>query len=97
MRASVAAPNPFRLLPPIPPIPAIPTFFVVVHLSERGGRLLKLLSGLMMLGLGGVLLIAPHALDRPLTALALVLGAVALTLLAGRWIGPERGELTASP
>lgn len=62
------------------------------RLSERGGRLLKLLSGLMMLGLGSVLLIAPHALDRPTTALILVAGAVVLTLLAARWVGPERGD-----
>jgi hypothetical protein len=48
-------------------------------LSEREGRLLKLLSGLMMLGLGAVLLAAPAALARPAMALALLAGALALT------------------
>jgi len=51
-------------------------------LSERGGRLLKLLSGLMMLGLGAVLLAAPDALGRPLTAIALLAGALAITAAA---------------
>ena len=54
-------------------------------LSEREGRLLKLLSGLMMFGLGGLLILAPEQLDNPLTALALPLAAIALTMLAARW------------
>lgn len=49
-------------------------------LTERQGRLLKLLSGIMMLLLGGVLLLAPGLLHSPLTA-ALLLG-VALLLTA---------------
>jgi uncharacterized membrane protein len=53
-------------------------------LSEREGRLLKLLSGLMMLGLGGLLVLAPARLDDPLMALGLMLGAVGLTALAAR-------------
>lgn len=51
-------------------------------LSEREGRLLKLLSGLMMAQLGGVLLLAPGALGNPLLALGLVATAFGLTLLA---------------
>lgn len=47
-------------------------------LGERQGRVLKLLSGLMMLGLGLVMLIAPDLLSNPLVG-ALLLGA-ALTL-----------------
>jgi hypothetical protein len=48
-------------------------------LTERQGRNLKLLSGLMMLGLGALMLLSPARLSDPLTA-ALVLGvALALT------------------
>jgi hypothetical protein len=51
-------------------------------LSEAQGRLLKLLSGLMMLGLGTVLIAAPDLLDNWLTAVGLLVGAVLVTLLA---------------
>ena len=54
-------------------------------LSEREGRLLKLLSGLMMLGLGLLLLTAPERLNDLSVALGLVLGAGVLTWLAARW------------
>lgn len=50
-------------------------------LSEEGGRRLKLLSGIMMLGLGMVLLVAPASLDNVLTAFALLAAAVAVTFL----------------
>ncbi len=53
-------------------------------LSEREGRLLKLLSGLMMLGLGILLLWAPDKLDQPAYALALPALALAVTWLAAR-------------
>lgn len=53
-------------------------------LSEREGRLLKLLSGLMMLGLGMLLLLAPQWLDNLLVTLGLMLGALGLTWLAAR-------------
>lgn len=55
------------------------------RLGEREGRLLKLLSGLMMLGLGLCLLLAPEALGQPWVAFGLLAGAVALTGLAARW------------
>jgi hypothetical protein len=45
-------------------------------LSEAEGRILKLVSGVMMLGLGATLLLAPTALADPLLALGLVLAAV---------------------
>jgi cytochrome c biogenesis protein CcdA/glutaredoxin-related protein len=54
-------------------------------LSEREGRLLKLLSGLMMLGLGVLLLTAPERLDNLGVAFGLLLGAALLTWLAARW------------
>ncbi len=50
-------------------------------LSEDQGRVLKLLSGLMMLGLGLVLVFAPSLLDNWLTAVALLMLAILLTLV----------------
>ncbi|TCJ19766.1 hypothetical protein EZJ19_01145 [Parasulfuritortus cantonensis] len=54
------------------------------RLSEREGRLLKLMSGLMMLGLGVLLLAAPERLNNVAVAFALVAGAAGLTWLAAR-------------
>lgn len=54
------------------------------QLTEREGRLLKLTSGLMMLGLGLVLLLAPERLNSLWTAFALLGVAAGLTLLADR-------------
>jgi hypothetical protein len=48
-------------------------------LGEAEGRLLKLMSGMMMLGLGGLMLVAPTALNNAGVAIALLLGALALT------------------
>ena len=71
------------------PLLAIVVMFVVMlgarKLKEEEGRILKLLSGLMMLALGLVLLLAPETLSRPLTALALILAAVAVTAFIA-WI-----------
>ncbi len=53
-------------------------------LTEREGRLLKLLSGLMMLQLGGLLLIAPERISQVGIAFALMAVAVAITWLAAR-------------
>lgn len=47
-------------------------------LRESEGRLLKLMSGMMMLGLGALMLIAPMALSNAGIAIVLLLGAVAL-------------------
>jgi hypothetical protein len=52
------------------------------QLSERQARLLKLMSGVMMLELGVLLLAAPQWLNHVGVAFALLLGAVALTALA---------------
>lgn len=54
------------------------------RLTEREGRLLKLVSGVMMLGLGGLLFIAPERLSRAGTALALTALALAATWVAAR-------------
>lgn len=68
-------------------INVLPLFIIVVvftatlgsrKLTEFQGRVLKLMSGLMMLGLGCVLLVAPGLLDNWLTAVALLSGAVVL-------------------
>jgi hypothetical protein len=76
------------------PLLAIVVVFVATvgarRLSEAEGRLLKLLSGLMMLGLGLVLLVAPEALSAPLTALALIAAALAATALLG-WLARRAG------
>jgi hypothetical protein len=48
-------------------------------LGEGEGRLLKLMSGMMMLGLGGLMLVAPTALNNAGIAIGLLLGAIALT------------------
>jgi thiol-disulfide isomerase/thioredoxin len=55
-------------------------------LSERGGRLLKLLAGLMMLELGVILVVAPALLNSAGVALLLLCVALLLTLLAARFL-----------
>jgi hypothetical protein len=54
------------------------------RLSEREGRLLKLLSGVMMLQLGALLVLAPALLNRLGVAFALLAVAVGATWLAAR-------------
>ena len=51
-------------------------------LSEQSGRLLKLLSGSMMLGLGIILLLKPEWLSNMLVSVGVISGAVSLTALA---------------
>jgi hypothetical protein len=67
------------------PLLAIVVVFVVTlgtrKLQEEEGRILKLLSGMVMLGLGLVLLCTAETLSQPLTALALILTALAITAL----------------
>jgi len=53
-------------------------------LTEREGRLLKLLSGVMMLELGVMLLLAPERLSQAGIAFALMALAVGITWLAAR-------------
>ncbi len=54
------------------------------RLSEREGRLLKLMSGLMMLQLGGLLMLAPDSLNRLGVAFALLGVALGATWVAAR-------------
>lgn len=51
-------------------------------LSEREGRVLKLLSGVMMLGLGVTMLLLPEALGSPAIGLGLLVLALLVTALA---------------
>ncbi|OQK17330.1 hypothetical protein AU255_05460 [Methyloprofundus sedimenti] len=51
-------------------------------LSEQNGRLLKLLSGSMMLGLGMILLLKPEWLSNMLVSVGVISAAVLLTALA---------------
>ena len=51
------------------------------RLTEREGRVLKLLSGLMMLLLGMVLVFVPELLNQVGTAVLLLSGAILLTLV----------------
>ena len=50
-------------------------------LGESEGRLLKLMSGMMMLGLGGVMLVAPMALNNAGVAIGLLFAAFLVTWL----------------
>jgi hypothetical protein len=63
----------------------IPLFIIVLiftitltsrKLTERNARVLKLVSGTMMLGLGATLLLAPTLLNSMTGSLALVTGAI---------------------
>ncbi|MDP3512619.1 MAG: hypothetical protein Q8S20_07700 [Sulfuritalea sp.] len=56
-------------------------------LSEREGRLLKLMSGVMMLELGALLLLAPERVSQVGIAFGLLAAAVGITYLAARF-GP---------
>jgi hypothetical protein len=53
-------------------------------LTEREGRLLKLMSGAMMLGLGALLLLAPEWISQAGIAFGLMAVAVFITLVAER-------------
>ncbi len=57
-------------------------------LTESEGRILKLVSGFMMLGFGLLLLAAPQLLTNPLASILVLLVAVAVALVAARFAGP---------
>ncbi len=65
-------------------------------LSEREGRLLKLLSGTMMLGLGILLIAAPAALNDLRVALVLLLGSIGLSGLV-HWLRKPRQAEKSRP
>ena len=58
-------------------------------LSEKEGQALKLMSGIMMLGMGVALVVDPTALQNIVIALGLILGAITATViivLARKWL-----------
>jgi hypothetical protein len=59
-------------------------------LTEREGRLLKLMSGIMMLELGALLLLAPDLISQPAIAFGLMGVALGLTWMAARLTRPKR-------
>ncbi|MCG2740809.1 MAG: hypothetical protein L6300_11320, partial [Syntrophaceae bacterium] len=65
------------------PLAVIVVLFTVTlgkkHLTEWQGRKLKLVSGTMMLGLGGVLLVQPEILNSTLISFSLLLGALVIS------------------
>lgn len=71
----------------IVPLSLIVTIFTLTlgskKLSEREGRLLKLLSGNMMLGLGLMLFFAPQLLSNMLASVLVMLIAIAISLVIG--------------
>ena len=73
------------------PLLAIVLLFVLRFgarkLGEAEGRLLKLMSGMMMLGLGGVMLFHPAALTNAGSAIGLLVVAILLTWLIHRVSG----------
>lgn len=58
-------------------------------LSEREGRVLKLVSGFMMLGFGLLLLVAPQLLTNPLASILVLLVAVVAALVAAKLARPQ--------
>jgi thiol-disulfide isomerase/thioredoxin len=54
-------------------------------LTESEGRILKLVSGFMMLGFGLLLLLAPQLLTNPLASILVLVVAVAVALVAARF------------
>jgi thiol-disulfide isomerase/thioredoxin len=77
----------------------VPLFLIVVlfaltlgqrKLSDQEGRLLKLLSGLMMAALGAVLIAAPELLNQLATTLILLAAVLALTGAAWLWTRRRR-------
>jgi thiol-disulfide isomerase/thioredoxin len=58
-------------------------------LSESEGRILKLVSGFMMLGFGLMLLAAPQWLTNPLASILVLVVAVVVALVAARFARPQ--------
>lgn len=58
-------------------------------LTESEGRILKLVSGLMMLGFGLVLLIAPNLLTNALASILVLLAAVVVALVTAKLTAPR--------
>jgi len=76
----------------VTPLLLIVTIFTVTmgrrKLSEQEGKTLKLLSGVMMAGLGLLLLIAPELLNHLMTGVVLLGVALIVTFAAKRFVHP---------
>jgi thiol-disulfide isomerase/thioredoxin len=76
------------------PLLAIVTVFTKTmgarKLSESEGRLLKLISGFMMLGFGLVLLISPNMLTNALASILVLGAAVGASLVVAKFVAPVR-------
>jgi thiol-disulfide isomerase/thioredoxin len=76
------------------PLLAIVTVFVKTmgarKLTEAEGRLLKLISGFMMLGFGLLLLIAPNMLTNALASILVLAVAVAASLVVAKVAAPRK-------
>ena len=77
-------------------ITGLPLFAIVVvltvtlgrkKLTQQQGRALKLVSGLMMLGLSTMLLIDPRLLDSLTISLGLMAGSIGVSILLTRKLG----------
>ena len=73
----------------IVPLSAIVIAFTYIlgsrKLSEKEGKVLKLVSGLMMLGLGLLLIFNPNALNNIFTAVVLILSAIVIAWVITRF------------
>jgi hypothetical protein len=58
-------------------------------LTESEGRVLKLISGFMMLGFGLMLLVAPQLLTNPFASIGVLVGAVGSALLLAKVAAPR--------
>ncbi|WP_394129408.1 cytochrome C biosynthesis protein [Shewanella maritima] len=50
-------------------------------LTEKEGEVLKLMSGIMMFGLGSMLILDPNSLQNPVLSIGLILGSIVLTFI----------------
>ena len=73
---------------------AIVTVFVKTmgarKLTEAEGRLLKLISGFMMLGFGLLLLVAPNLLTNALASILVLVVAVGASLVVAKVAAPRK-------
>lgn len=83
--AYLAAYNLIYILPLLAIVLVFSLKFGTRKLSEEEGRVLKLLSGVMMFSLGAVLVFAPDLLNQVWTAIVLLVGAIVITALVVWW------------
>jgi glutaredoxin len=92
----------YNLIYVIPLLVIVLVFVITLgarKLKESEGRMLKLISGLMMLALGGVLLIKPGLLNNAFVAIALLGGVIIVTalIILINWLARRRPRLPSQP